>query len=431
MNTRNVKWFYQQLPELVSRGIISQQNADQIQQYYGQIADTGKKTFLVVCSIVGALLIGLGIVSLIAHNWDQLGRPIRAILSMLPVIIGICLTGWALLKRGSSDSYKEGTSLFLSLMIGASIALICQTYNISGDIRNFTLTWMLLTIPLVYLATATLPAVIYVIGITTWSLGYVWDNARVSFFYWLLILAVIPHFVMAIRDTKFVVRSMLLSTFLAISLGLVTSWTLVSIFPALWVISLPLVFSVVYLTGKQKFGQSGVTTSWQQPFNRLGNLGIVIMSLILTYRWPWSENHSSYWMGSVRVGSSFAGYTILFLLICIAVVLEYFMIKQKRQEDSLRGAFPIVALIGFALKPLAMPLFNIYFLMLCIQQIISGIRFNRLAVVNSGLLMLAVLIALRFFDSDINFVLKGLVMIALGVGFLATNAILISRRGGK
>ena len=44
--------------------------------------------------------------------------------------------------------------------------------------------------------------------------------------------------------------------------------------------------------------------------------------------------------------------------------------------------------------------------------------------------MLAILIIARFFDSDISFIIKGLVFIIVGIGFLVTNAILARRMRG-
>ena len=61
---------------------------------------------------------------------------------------------------------------------------------------------------------------------------------------------------------------------------------------------------------------------------------------------------------------------------------------------------------------------------------IAGIRSNNLAVINTGMLMLAILIIARFFDSDISFIIKGLVFIIVGIGFLVTNAILARRMRG-
>ena len=49
---------------------------------------------------------------------------------------------------------------------------------------------------------------------------------------------------------------------------------------------------------------------------------------------------------------------------------------------------------------------------------------NRLAAPGG---ILAVLIVLRFFDEDFSFIVKGVVFILLGAGFLAANLILVHR----
>lgn len=424
MNKRYVKWLDVELPEWINKGIISAQQAGQIRDYYAHLTTTGKKIkVLILCSVLGSLLIGLGIVSLIAHNWEQLGIQARTIFSLAPALIGIALTGWALFKKDSSEGLREGASTFLALMIGSSIALVCQTYNISGDVNDFTLTWMLLTIPLVYLVTATLPGVIYVIGITMWALGHVWGNTGIAFWYWPLIALCIPHFLYIIRRENFSVRAMLLASFLALSFIITGINFMVRIFPEYWIVSVPLLFALLYLTGTHKFG--GAVVDWQQPLRKIGNLGVIIVSLILTYKWPWKLGSFYY-----DIDYRFFGTVIFIILLGSVVLLNYLSIKEKRTGDALAGIAPVIALIGYAVKPAAMISFNLYFLGFSLYRIIAGIRSNRLSAINAGLLMLAALIALRFFDSQINMVLKGLVLIALGAGFIITNSILIRRKNG-
>ena len=60
-----------------------------------------------------------------------------------------------------------------------------------------------------------------------------------------------------------------------------------------------------------------------------------------------------------------------------------------------------------------------------------GARNNKLDLLNTGMLMLAVLILARFFDSDIGFIAKGLAFILIGLGFLLTNIKMISRSRGQ
>jgi len=58
-----------------------------------------------------------------------------------------------------------------------------------------------------------------------------------------------------------------------------------------------------------------------------------------------------------------------------------------------------------------------------------GVREQRLGVINGGMLMLSTLIAMRFFDGDYSFVIRGLVFMGVGTGFLMTNVVLIRRKG--
>jgi hypothetical protein len=69
-------------------------------------------------------------------------------------------------------------------------------------------------------------------------------------------------------------------------------------------------------------------------------------------------------------------------------------------------------------------------LVVSVTRLMIGIRTNSLGVINTGMFMLAALIVARFFDSEINFVIKGVVFIFIGIGFLVTNVVILRRKGG-
>ncbi|MDD2702509.1 MAG: DUF2157 domain-containing protein [Candidatus Omnitrophica bacterium] len=428
MNSRNLKWLYRELPVLVNKEIISQQNADRIKQYYGQVSEAGKKkAFLVVCSVLGALLIGLGIISLIAHNWELLSRPVRAVLSLVPLVIGIVLTGRAIIKEPPSQGFWEAAATFLTLMVGASISLICQTYNIPGDPRSFVLTWMLLSVPLVYLAGVTIPALIYIIGITSWAGAYIGDNAALSLCYWPLMAVVAPHFISILKQKGFVVRANLFSSILALSLALYTASFMIWFMPHLWMVYLSLLFASMYLIGTRRF--PAISHDWQIPFRRIGELGVIVVSLILTYRGAWSM--IPYWDSRDMKPFEFQGgilLVIIYSIVTLLLVIE--AIKEKRFGNVLIGIAPVAAVAGFSFSSAAMVLYNIYFLIFSLERVRSGFRENKVRAVNTGLLLLILVVMLRFFDSGINLVLKGLVLILLGAGFLVVNMVVIRRKGG-
>ena len=62
------------LDELLRRNIITADTARQIEEYYSQKKINSSHSFTTVLGLLGSLLIGLGIILVVAHNWEMLGR---------------------------------------------------------------------------------------------------------------------------------------------------------------------------------------------------------------------------------------------------------------------------------------------------------------------------------------------------------------------
>ena len=434
MNEKALQWLYQELPDLVSKGIITQASADNIRDHYGEVKTADKKWFVIIlCSVLGALLIGLGIILLLGHNWEELSRPVRTVLSLLPLMIGQALAFWVILKRPESQALKEGTATFLSLMVGASIALISQTYNISNDTPAFILTWMLLIVPLAYFMEATIPAAIYVAGISAWS-GHFWNEPLKAFLFWPFLAVIIPHFIWSLRQEKYTVRAAILALVMAIGICVGAGFTLGRTWTGSWIVIDSSIITLFYLLGALEF--QGVSTNWQRPFQILGGIGIFILMFMFTFRFPWESISHRYYYASSEISSwsAIPDHMLTFVLVGSAMLLFFQFAKRQDWMRTLFGALPLLALFGYAVggSSSVFPtfLFNIFLLTVSVYRLMTGIRSNNLSVINTGMVMLSALVLARFFDSEINFVLKGLVFIVIGVGFLATNVVILRRKGG-
>lgn len=434
MSKMAIKWLYRELPELVAKGILTQESADRLRQYYDEVKSVSKTAvMLIILVTTGALLIGLGIILLLAHNWEQFSRLTRAILSLIPLIIGQGLVAWVLWKKPQSDALKEGAATFLSLMVGSSIALISQTYNIPGDTGVFILTWMLLIIPITYLMRASLPAAIYLIGITAWSGTYVDDPTKVILF-WPLAAVIIPHFLWALRQEIYALRTTILSLIMIICVSFATGFSLGKTWPGSWVIIFPSMYSIFYFLGCLKVTQ--ITTNWQRPLRFIGSIGLFTLAFLLTFRdaWTYFGNYSCELDRNIFNINAIPDYIITFAIIVMAMLLFYDNVKRKNWTIALFGAVPLLGILGYLMNVQSMyvslSIFNVYLLILSISRIIAGVRSNNLTIINIGMLMLAILIIARFFDSDINFIIKGLAFIIVGSGFLVTNIVLTRRMGG-
>lgn len=101
--------------------------------------------FIKVVVTIGAVLVGLGVLSFIASNWDGIGK-IAKLAIIFGAFITVNLTGYLLM-----DHYpKTGRSfLYLGVLIyGAGIFLIGQIFNFGGDFTRAFLLWSLGIIPM-------------------------------------------------------------------------------------------------------------------------------------------------------------------------------------------------------------------------------------------------------------------------------------------
>lgn len=431
MSKSGLRWLYQELPDLIARGILTSEAADKLRQHYGEVKSITKTTAtLIILGTLGSLLIGLGIILLLAHNWEQFSRFTRAILSFMPLVLAQCMALWVLQKKPESGAFREGAATFLSLMVGASISLISQTYNISSDADTFILTWMFLIIPITYLLQASLPAVIYLIGITIWS-GIHWDDPAKTVLFWPLAAITIPHFIWALRQEIYALRTSILSLVMIICVSFAAAFSLGRTWFGSWIIIFSSIYSIFYSLGWLKISRA--TTNWQRPLRLVGAVGLFILAFQFTFRYVWQFLNFRGVESTSNIGV-LPDHIITIAIIATAMLLFYDNVKRKNLTVALFGAVPLLAIIAYLVKDqsvvLPLLIFNVYLFILSISRIITGIRSSNLSVVNTGMLMLAVLIIARFFDSDISFVMKGLAFIIVGIGFLVTNLKLARRLGG-
>ena len=83
------------IQELIKADIISQETADKIQNYYQKKRGQSANRLFIVFGILGAILVGLGIILILAHNWDELSRTTKTIFAFLPLLIGQAFCGFA------------------------------------------------------------------------------------------------------------------------------------------------------------------------------------------------------------------------------------------------------------------------------------------------------------------------------------------------
>lgn len=431
MSQKNIRWLLRELPSLVGAGVLDGDVAERLRTHYADLAGSRRNWALTIFGVLGGALVGLGVILLLAHNWSGMPRPVRTLLSVAPLLCAQGLVGWGLLSGKRSTSWRETVAILWTLSIGASTALVAQTYHISGSASQFALTWMLFTIPVVYLLNATAPALIYFVGILWWAIEATYGSHS-EWWLWPLLAMMIPHTMQAVRGNPYRTRPVLLLWGYAIALCFAVPMLFENNLDNLWVPVFCGLFGCYYLVGAFWFDDS--PSIWQKPFVLIGSLASTLFAFVFASEAPWHE---------VRLYASYSGhhsgafylYAVLAALPIIAVIiLLVTCVRRGKTNTMLLGAMPILATLGYLLSArpqwtlVTVIFFNVYVFALGAQRLVSGFKSMRVGMVNTGILLIFALIILRFFDTEMSFVARGLVFVVLGVAFLVTNVVLARRK---
>ena len=416
------------LNELIQADLITAETAAKITAYYQNKSGASQNRLFIVFGILGALLVGLGIILIIAHNWDELSTQAKTIFAFLPLLLGQLLCGYTLLKNPDSIALRESSAAFLFCSIGASIALVSQIYNIPGDTAAFVLCWMLLGLPLVYLMKSSVVSLLYIVGITNYATvtGLSSYAPTVSDMYWLLILGVLPHYYGLYRSKPYgnftLFHHWAIPVSLSIALGTVVKNN------TILVVAYISLFALFYMIAKSgTFAGQKTINNGYKILGLLGTLGIL---LVLSFDGFWKELRSENWQFSVVIISP------EFLAAVVTTLLAAAMLYQHKKNRTLSDIKPfavvfvpfiIIFLIGLV-SDIAVVLINLIVFTIGMLTIRDGAKRDHLGILNFGLLIITILVICRFFDSDLSFVIRGLLFVGVGIGFFITNYMMIKKR---
>jgi uncharacterized membrane protein len=425
---KHIQWLKRELPVLENEGVISPETAGGIQSYYAEKTAGGLHWAIIAFSVLGSLLIGAGVILLFAHNWDDLSRPVRAVLSFAPVVIGSILSLIAVAKNGGA-ALRESAGIFHALAIGASIALIGQTYNVSSSATDFFLTWMLLALPLVFLLRSSGAGLIYLALVFGWS-GVAQEETGQAAGFWLLILPVMGRLVYLIRTQRHSAETLLNVWGMLFTISICTGLTFERTVPGLWIIAYAALLSGAGLIGMHLYGEHA---GWSNPPRVFGIIGIAVLAYVFTFENAWYDIGWSH----IRSGWRYrawgpwldGGITLAFLAFWIVSARKSF--RKHSTETVTLSVFPIIAILCFVLGSIGNGsdvvnalIFNAFMLFLGIMYVVMGCRNTRLRQLNGGMAILSLLLVTRFFDEDFGFMARGIVFITLGACFLTANLIM-------
>lgn len=413
------------LPELQQAGVITPETAERIRAYYAGRKESSHSRLLIVFSILGAILVGLGIVLIIAHNWDAMSMRIKTVIAFLPMLAGQSLCAFALLRKKDSPGWREGTSAFLFFGVAAAISLISQIYNIPGKLDSFLITWSLLCLPIIYIMRSSVASLLYICTITWYAIEKtLWHYpGEEAYYFWLMLAAAAPHYYYLYRyrphSNFFTFHSWVLVLSLLITLG-----TLADINDRIMNMAYIALYSLFCIIGRSPFFRQRAIMG--NAYLIIGSLSMIVHLLVLSFRWFWKD-----------ISNDHLSYMDIEMLVTVIVSAAALLLFIANHKKSISGIHPTeylfllfipVFMIGHSHMLLGMTLINVFIFFIGIYTIREGARKDHLGILNYGLLIITALIVCRFFDTNIPYIVRGILFLAVGAGFFVGNYLMIKKR---
>ncbi|PWJ43773.1 DUF2157 domain-containing protein [Sediminitomix flava] len=418
------------IPELLEAGVINEETATRIIDYYKTREKPAENRMLVVFGIIGALLVGLGIILIIAHNWDNLSKLTKSIIAFTPLLIAQILCGYTILKKKDNKAWTETCSTLLFFAVGAAISMISQIYHIEGDLDSFILSWMLLCFPLIYVMPSSVVSLFTLIGITYYGASTGYSRHWVeSYWYYVILIGILPHYYLLYKKSP-------LGNFTAFHHWLIPIsfiWIIPSLGKAYDGIFFPIIL-ISILSTYLSIGYSDyfkLQSLKRNGYRVLGYFGSLIFLFSFSFQDEWNRirNNSSS-ISSLADSIDFYLALFTFGLATLLFILRIRTVGWKNIQviEFVFIMFSILFCFTFNGIWHMQWIVSIIILTIGISTIKRGQSESQLSTLNLGLIILSLLIFCRFIDTEMSFVLRGILFVSIGVGFFMGNYWLIKKR---
>lgn len=158
-----------------TEGIIDASQYEQLSQRYqfNTLDATARNSFIAILVGLGSILIGLGIITFVAANWQELSRNSKVLL-LLSLFIGVNITGFYLWKHPQESQQRLGHGLLLlgALILGANMGLMGQIFHIDAPFYELLLAWSIGVLAMAYSLRLTSLGILSIILIWLGYWGY-------------------------------------------------------------------------------------------------------------------------------------------------------------------------------------------------------------------------------------------------------------------
>lgn len=402
----NINWLLKELPFLRENGIISEETAENLEKHYQaelEKVPSMQKIFSLIVGIIGIVMIAGGVILFLNHNWDMFPKAARIGIAAIPLFCGAVISYYTILNE-KGVLWREASAVFTSTGAAVLAGVISQIYHIGGEFSDFMFMILLLSVIPLYLFRSIGLATLYAcftFSVSSWNPSDKWRILLIA----ALLLPFLIYYLREKSPYKVWCRYIaILNAIAFFSTSANNCGQLIAV-----------IFIGVFLLGGTEIEERKegfFRNPWLVPSYAL--------SIIMLAAGSSSESffkigdHQWYSFAVMGVGLAFFG--------------TMFYRNRKKVESYWCLLFIILTAGGFADENFVMRIiYNVFMGLSGIAFMRNGFVYKSFARFNIGALMICVLVACRFFDTDIGLLYRSLGFILLGSGFVVANVIFARR----
>ncbi len=416
-----IQWLVEESRSWTEKGIISEEQRGSIAAIYAsrgqeRVEEQKNARFVAIVSILGSILIGLGLILFFASNWSAI--PVWCKLTLVFGLITITYAAGYWFAYEKKSYPKVGNALiFLGvLFFGAGIWLIAQIFHIKADYPLGQLVWALAG-----LATAIVTRQKFILALSVILFG-IWNtveqaqNASYNFLFPILLLGVVFPLAWKLHSKLTAVLSIL---------G-VLMWLIINMafdelgFGIILAITMLFFLGLYALASSCEFllKKGGLDLILKYLFV----LGAGISGFILTFRYAGEESGIYSPAGLVYLG-------IVSAVLALSSIHNIFFKPTRKPADTVESSVLLAigaVLFIFALElfaPMAFTItFNIIYVLLLLAVVRKGFSERSEYYINVALALFILDVIARYFDyawklidRSVFFMIGGIILLAGGV----------------
>lgn len=391
----------------------------------GTEVDTERQNFKIriILSVVGAVFIGIGLVLIFVNFWRTFPFSVRAVFSVLPLLVGQAFAAYVFFKRSKDISWRECAAMLWCIGIVSTVALLNDVFSLHFGFSNCMFLDIVFCLPVFFILQTVSPLIFYFGMVASWSSDH---NILLA----LLLLLGGLLFPAMLRRNKADVRYKY-AVWVSV-LGTVAFWTARTLrwqtgFATPSFAMMLCLFLAILILGDRDL-------DYTMPFQPVGAVGIgICFSVAGEFGWEvlgaYIHHRSTYWhwLESNRIAIC-TDWLLLFA--CLAVLGGLLYFRRSTFSENLpktllccfTGAGILLsAVIGLVDFPFLWLGYIVTVLAFAGGLIYTGLSEMKLLPANLGLLLLCVQLFLFLQSINLNPFFIGLIFVGCGIALIVLN----------